>query len=84
MDARPKRTEKVDLDGSDAGIGTMVVVHENVADLYAEADCWVVIGPAPVAEDPASGIGESWFMANGERIQVHIERGDRVSAVSAA
>jgi len=83
MDARPKRTEKVALGGG-GSVTTMHATRENVADLYAEAACWVEVGPAPVAADPSSSVGESWFMAEGERLQAHLESGSKVAAVAAA
>lgn len=56
---------------------------ENIADLYAGANCWVQIGSSPTAEptgtDPYT---QGFYMASGERMQFAIVKGDRVSVIS--
>lgn len=82
-----RRSEAMTISGT-AELGDLVCdsgsFHgENIADLYAEANCWVQIGPSPTAEAPGTDpYGNSFFMATGERIQVLIAKGDRVSVIS--
>lgn len=81
------RSEAIAI-GSSATLGDMVCDagsnhEENVADLYAEADCWVDIATAPIAEIPGTDPWiTSFFMATGERTQRTIAKGDRVSVIA--
>jgi hypothetical protein len=85
-----QRTEKVSIDAAttDPSPATNMVADassnhgENVADLIAEAKCWVEIGPDPDAGDSGSGIGNSFVMLAGERRQYSINKGDKVSVVA--
>lgn len=92
MDGNPWRTEKLDIaaPSSDPVVTEMAAGsdpgshQENIADLYAEAACWVHIAAEPDAVDPDSIVGWSKFIRAGERMQFAIRRGERVSVVAAS
>lgn len=57
----------------------------NAVDLYAEASCWVDIGPDADAGEPGvDGNETSFFMASGERNYKVVDEHDKVSVVAAA
>lgn len=84
MVGRNARTESVAIGGTSAPT-TMVCDpsdnnQESIADLYAAAACWVKIGDGtPVA----TANGTSAYMAEGERLQFTIVKGDRVAVIQA-
>lgn len=55
--------------------------QENVADLLAEAACWVCIGASPTAA--VNGSNGSFKMLEGERHQRALVKGDKVSVIAA-
>ena len=88
MRGRDCRSERIAIAaGTDPTIGQMVCdpgdnEGENVADLLAEAACWVEIGPDSFAHDPLNTTTTSFKMASGERLQKAIQKGDKVSVVA--
>ena len=88
--AGTSRTERLTIsEGSDgAELGTLTAAAiagdegEHILSLYAGADCWVDVGLAPEAESPSPG-GSSRFMAEGERLELWVEYGHKVSVVGA-
>lgn len=91
MVGRGRRTERLTIDeaATDPAVTEMVCDEggresENIADLVAGADCYVSIGPDPDAEIPEAANSASWLMKSGERLQMGIRRGDRVSVVAAS
>ncbi len=84
MDGAPMRTEKLEIAAAetDAVVSGAAESGEDIADLRAGADCWVEIGETPDAADPGSGVGDSFFMASGERRQFKIRHGSSVSVVA--
>lgn len=71
--------------GGGAALTTIAAGGNHTAvDLFAEAACWVDIGPSAAAADPGSVGGTSFFMGQGERIQKVCYVGDKVSVRAAA
>lgn len=90
MSGRIARTEKLLITSgqTDPVVGNLVCDpgdnnQENVVDLLAEAACWVEIGENPAADDPSGGMGASFKLKEGERMQRFVVKGDRVSVVTA-
>lgn len=83
-----RRSESITIGGShtesDMVCDSGSFHQENIADIYAGANCWVQIGSNPAAEPTGTDPYTSGFyMASGERIQVMISKGDKVSVIQA-
>jgi len=83
-----RRTEVLAIGGSavattmanqDGGAQT----SENCADMYADTDCWVEIGAAPVASAPAAAPNnKSFAISAGERHWAYLRPGEKVSVIA--
>jgi hypothetical protein len=89
MVGRGRRTERLTIAAAETDpVVTQMICDEtgreaeNIADLVAGADCYVAIGPNPDAEVPAAANSASWLMKSGERLQMYIRGGDKVSVVA--
>lgn len=86
MQGRGRRTEVLTISGSSdtttMAAGTSGHRGENIADLLALGDCWVEIGTTPDAVEPgAAPANKSWPMQEGERMQMDLDDGDKVSVI---
>lgn len=87
MQGNPRRTVTLTISGTAAttSIAAGDVAGnrgENIVDLLAGADCWVEIGPDPTAAAPSSAPeNRSWPMKSGERMQMNVDEGDKVSII---
>ena len=79
------RTEKIEIDSSSDGLepsfGQLTAADgENVVSLYAEQACWVKVGKPDGAGNPTARPGEGRFLPAGDRMQLLVIPGSKVSA----
>ena len=75
------RTERIVMSSASVGstAGSLSCASDEcIVDIYAQADCWVQVGPTPVAETEGA---TSRFMAAGERAQYWVEAGAKVAGI---
>jgi hypothetical protein len=74
------RTHLIAVGGTTTAGALSGAVTEQIATIFAQENCWVNIGPTPVAVVGGSGC---WYMASGERLDFHLAVADKVAVIAA-
>lgn len=87
MQGRGRRTQSLTIGGEAVATSLSASIAgsrgDNVVDILALGDCWVEIGPEPVAAAPgAAPANKSWPMKSGERMQFDVDDGEKVSVIT--
>lgn len=83
MVATGSKSAKLAIGGSAVATTLAAESIHTAVDLYAEAACFVDVGPNAAASDPGTS-GTSFFMGQGERLQKVCDHNDKVSVIAAA